>query len=232
LLLVVCMGGSCDEANPLHLDQKSEIEIGRQAAADLEAKYGLDPDRANADRWNRLAREVLRVAPRQDLPWTFKVLNDKDVNAMSLPGGFVYATRGLMTSGRPDREVAGVAAHEIAHVTRRHSAKAIEEALGVAIILDIVTGKSPQSTQQAANIAVQIALSNGYRDDEYEADRIGTRYAHDAGRPAAGLLDFLRWLKASGVPEPSGIEKPFATHPELSKRISALEKYLPQLTKG
>ncbi len=215
--------------NPLEIDRDTEIAIGRQGAADLEAQYGVVNDPVALQRLNNIGKRIAAVSKEPSFPWTFKILNTKEVNALALPGGFVYATKGMMDYVPNDDQLAGVLAHEVTHSDHHHAKAAIEKSMTQALLLEMVSKKSSQTIKQAAQIALELELREGYRDKEYEADQIGTEYAFRAGYKATGLRDLLTYLyKKEG--DPARITWLLQSHPPLSKRIERLDQYLPTLT--
>lgn len=213
----VLMGSGC--SSPLSIDQPTEIQIGQQAATDLEKQYGVVNDPAGTARINRIGMNIARNTPRADLPWSFKILNDSSVNALSLPGGFVYVTKGLMDLNVPDSELAGVLGHESAHVVERHSVKAIQRSMQYSLLEELVLGRSSQSVQTAANLSVQYGLELPHsREDEYQADLVGTKLAYNAGNPSNGLLQFL--IRLQQLTGPSSTPGWASTHPLTQDRIT------------
>jgi predicted Zn-dependent protease len=227
VLLAAQMGG-CNEI--VGIDQQHEIQIGRDAAGKLEAQYGVWNNAPQNSRLRRIGMSIARRTSRPNLPWSFKILNDRQINAMALPGGFVYATRGLIESGADDQKLAGVMGHEIAHVTQKHAVKIMEKALAGQVLLQLATKDASASIQKASDIALELVLRRGYRDEEYDADRVGTKWAHISGYQANGMLDFLRDIKQREGRDPSQLETWVSTHPPTSKRIVRLEAFVPTLT--
>lgn len=217
--------GSAGGGQPALISRSDEISIGRDAAAKLEAQYGVD---TNAERNQRLQRIGERLAaaadPDRGFPWRFRVLNQSEVNALALPGGFVYATRGLMEAPSvTDAQLAGVIGHEVAHVTRHHAARQLEKAMGAELLVSIATRGSSTSLQQASDLALQLALLKTDREAEYDSDRYGTIYADKAGYDPAGLLNFLRMLAQQGSSEPRWSAF-LRTHPLTQDRIDRLQR--------
>jgi predicted Zn-dependent protease len=216
-------GGCGGSANPLSIDQSSEIQIGQQGAADIERQYGVVNDPVQTPRIQRIGRAIAAVSQRPELPWSFKILNMSDVNALSLPGGPVYVTRGLLNTRLTDAELAGVLGHEIAHINERHAVKAIQQQMTYQLLSEVVLGRSAAATQQAANLAVQLAVElPNSRKDEYQADAIGTRLAYNAGYPAGGLVQFLTLLQSISGPNSSPAW--LQTHPLTSDRIARAQQ--------
>jgi predicted Zn-dependent protease len=207
------------------INQDEEIRIGRQAAAQLEAEVGLARDPAMTARVVATGRRVAAVSSRRDLGYTFKVLRGREVNAVSLPGGFIYATEGLLRFVQSDHELAFVMAHEVGHVAARHHVAIIERHFWLAIIARLLTGDDP-STGQIADI-VRFFLTRGFsREAEFEADDLGVSYAHRAGYDAAAGLAFMQRLRAAQGRDPSQFEVLFRTHPGLADRMQRVRERL------
>ena len=227
LLLALCLLVGCE--NPLEIDRDTEIQIGREGAAELEAKYGVVHDPAAEARLGDIGRRVASVSQEAALPWTFKILNAKEVNALCLPGGFVYVTKGMMDYVKGDDQLAGVVGHEIVHADHHHAKSAIEKAMTQSLLVELVTRKSADAVRQAAGIALDLEMRQGYREKEYEADQFGTYYAFRAGYRADGLRQLLSYLHDKEG-DPSRITWLLQSHPPLSKRIERLGEYIPTLT--
>lgn len=213
----------------VQIDEAHEIQIGQDAAGKLEAQEGVWDNPVQTERVRQIGISIARRTPRPNLPWSFKLLNDRQVNAMALPGGFVYVTRGLIESGTNDQKLAGVLGHEIAHVTQRHAVKIMEKALTGEVIVAIVTKDSSSDIQAASDLALDLIVRRGYREEEYDADRVGTRWAHMGGYQVAGLLNFLQDLQRMEDSNPSQLETWLSTHPPTSNRIARLEEFIPTL---
>jgi len=222
---IIALAG-CGSGGPFAIDEAQEVQIGRKTAANLEAKYGVVNDAAQTARITQIGRRLVPQQPRQNLPWTFKILNSKEVNAVSTPGGFVYVTSGLLQAvGSDDNELAGVMGHEIAHVAHRDAAHDIQKEMEAQVALGVLLGGEQQAIQIAANLGTDLALSQNYREGEFDADRDGTNYAFHAGYRANGLLRFLEFLKTK-YGDQSKVVTWFGDHPQTSKRITRLREQL------
>lgn len=209
------------------ITQDEEIRIGRQVAADLEAEVGLASDPAMTARLARIGRRVAAASDRRDLPYTFKVLRGRDVNAVALPGGFIYATVGLMQFVQSDAELGFVMAHEVGHVAARHHVTVIERELLVGLLSRVLLGDS--AAAQIAGIARGL-ISRGFsRENEFEADRLGVIYTHKAGFNASAGLRFMERLRAMEGRDPGQIEVLLRTHPGLRDRIQRVRDQLVRL---
>jgi len=229
LCLGALMGAVCGCDNPLQIDQQTEISIGREAAAEMEAEYGVVHDPVLQARLDAIGSRVAAVSEAPDLPWRFRILNSDEVNAVALPGGFVYVMKGMFDFVDNEAELAGVVAHEVVHADHHHAKAVIERTMTQALLADLILQKSSDAIRQAASIAIDLNMRQGYRDKEHEADEFGTRYAFSAGYRADGLKDLLAKLeKEQG--DPARYTWLLQSHPPLSKRIARLDELIPQLT--
>jgi predicted Zn-dependent protease len=202
-----------------------EIRIGREAAVDLERRYGVDADPVRTRRLTAVGGRLTAVSVRRDLPWRFRILAVRQVNAVSLPGGFVYVTRGMLDVLRSDDELAYVLAHEIAHVNQRHHVQLIEQYFALSIVITLLFG-GDATTAQIADF-VGFLLTRGFsRGREFEADDVGVGFAHRAGFRADAGLAVLERLRAIEGRDPSQVEVLFRTHPGLADRIVRMRRRL------
>ncbi len=210
------------------ISQDEEIRIGRQAAAQLEAEVGLVADPALVARLSGLGHRVAAVSDRRDLPYTFKILRGKEVNAISLPGGFIYATAGLMRFVESDAELGFVMGHEVGHVAARHHVTMIERQFYLALVAQVLLGRNA-SAMQIGDI-LRFLLTQGFsRENEFEADQRGVTYAHRAGLDASAGLRFMERLRATEGKDPSQVEVLLRTHPALADRIQRVREQLKNL---
>ncbi len=230
LWLVLALGlvtAGCD--NPLEIDRDTEISIGRDGARQLEAKYGVVNDPAAQKRLDIIGHRIASVTNEPDLPWTFKILNTKELNALALPGGFIYVTKGMMDYLKNDDQLAGILGHEATHVVHHHAKAAIEKAMTQNLLVELVTQRSSESIRKAASITLDLEMRQGYREKEYEADHYGTLFAFEAGYRADGLRQVLEMLYQKEG-DPKRVTWLLQSHPPLSKRIARLDEYIQQLT--
>lgn len=210
------------------IGRDEEIRIGRHAAAGLEAEVGLTRDPSLAARAAGVGQRVAAVSDRRGLPYAFKVLRGREVNAVSLPGGFIYATEGLVRFVQSDAELAFVMAHEVGHVAARHHVTMIERHFLFGLVARLLLGGDATATQIAE--IVRFFLSRGFsREFEFEADRLAVNYAHRAGYDASAALGFMSRLRASGDGDPGKYEVLLRTHPGLTDRITRVREHLRRL---
>ena len=210
------------QAGMISLEQ--EIEMGRETAKSLEAKYGLYQDDAMQERVNRIGQRLAAVSGRTDIEYSFKVLNHNEVNALACPGGFIYVFKGLIDFMPSDTELAGVLGHEVGHVAKKHTVNAIEKRLWTTLAIIVATGgRSGMSLIGAA----QEALFAGYsRTDERGADKEGFYNTVNAGfNPYSMLItaNKLEDLSQQGGGSSYGL---FSSHPEPVERVKRIQKYL------
>ena len=237
VLLLVAVPMILTGCNPKGLvSTNQEVDIGRQASQQVESQYKVNKDPQLNALVNNLGQTLVACSDRQDIKYTFKILDIKDVNAFSLPGGWIYVNKGLIdeTKGNND-ELAGVIAHEIGHVAARHHAAMMGRELQASILIGTLT-KGDVTT--LANIAANITLLRWSRKQEYEADKLGIkemwrcRNKDPQAYNAQGLVDFFGTLQAKQKKEPSKFEQILATHPVTSERIKRAQEYLNDLKAG
>ncbi len=205
---------------------EKEQMLGRQLAQDIEKHVRLMNDPVIQDYVNRLGQILVRNSDAQ-VPFTIKVVDDEDVNAFALPGGFFYVNTGLIMAADNEAELAGVMAHEIAHVAARHATrnatkKQIWDLASLPLIF--VGGPVTMAIRQFSSIAVPMSFLKFSRDAEREADLLGMEYEYAAGYDPQAFVDFFEKLQ---VREKHGknnfLIKAFSTHPMTEDRIRRAE---------
>lgn len=212
------------------VDEKQEAEIGREYAALL---VGAAPLLANAEvqRYvNRVGRWVALHTERPDLDWQFGVLDSDNINAFATPGGYVLITKGLLARLKNEAELAGVLAHETAHVVKKHHLNAMKKGKGVEAGANVVSmyleqqgGRSAAAKEKLMGGMKEIMLRGLDKDDEFEADRMGVVIAARAGYDPFGLPSVLQMLQSLN-PKDSELALMFATHPDPGSRLDALDR--------
>ncbi|MGZ3254765.1 MAG: M48 family metalloprotease, partial [Burkholderiaceae bacterium] len=164
-----------------------------------------------------------------DLPWTFGVLNDAGFNAFATPGGYIFVTKGLVARMHSEAELAGVLAHEIGHVLRKHHLHAAQKAAGFSAVSDLFNaannGGSEKAKEVIVNLTRKLYTSGLDKDDEFEADRMGVVIAARAGYDAYGLPAVLQALQAQSAQD-ADFALLFKTHPAPAARIDMLNKLM------
>jgi len=211
----------------LYYSTDKEIQIGRSIIKQVEEEYKLVDDPLIQKRVQDIGQKIASVCDRKEIDYSFKVLNDEEVNAFSLPGGFVYVNKGLIDKVGNDDELACILGHEVAHIVARHSIKKLQAIMGYSI-LRVLVAVVPESGQvgNAADIAfTEIILGYG-RDDELLADQLASRYAKLAGYNPRGMIDFLEKLQEINRRKPLRPKTYFKTHPYVPDRIRVVKQEL------
>jgi predicted Zn-dependent protease len=208
-------------------DQKEEVALGRDLAARLLGAAPLVADEPLQRYVNRVGRWLASQTERPELPWEFGVLDAPQLNAFAVPGGTIFVTRGLIARMQSEAQLAGVLAHEISHVLRKHHLKAIQKNARAALAGDALSLALKDSRSQAREKLLSFGAelySRGLdKSDELEADRLGVVIAARAGYDAYGLPAVLQTLQAMN-PQDSGLALMFKTHPAPAERLAALEQ--------
>lgn len=205
------------------VDEKGEIEIGRNVAATLVGAAPLTHDERLQKYVNHVGRWLALQTERPDLEWHFGVLASDNVNAFATPGGYVFITRGLLLKLRNEAELAGVLAHEIAHVLRRHHLNAIQKNAQVGLVAEVLSmAQNNEAMDQIAAVATELYARGLDKEDEFEADRMGVVIAVRAGYDPYGLPAVLQTLENMN-PQDSTLALLFKTHPSPSTRLEMLD---------
>jgi MAF protein len=204
-----------------------EVQMGRSIAKEVEKEYKLVDDPLVQKRVEDIGSKIAAVSDRKEIDYAFKVLDDEEVNAVSLPGGFVYVNKGLVDKIDNDDELAGILAHEVGHIVARHSIKKLQALQGYSL-LRILVAQAPGggAVGTAADSAFTELLLGYVREDELLADRLGTRYAKLAGYDPHGMIKFLEKLADINRRKPLAPPIYFKTHPYVPDRIRVVKEEL------
>jgi predicted Zn-dependent protease len=209
---------------------QQEVEMGNQYNAQLQQQLPLVKDAQAVRLFNQSIAPLKRVATRQDLNWTFSIVNSDQVNAFAVPGGHIYVFRGLIERARTYDEFAGAVGHEIGHVDLRHSAQQIGQAntanMGVTLAY-ILLGRQPGQVEQTAlGVAGGAVFAKFGRDDEREADSVAVDYLTEAGINPGGLPRMFNTLQSIQQGQPSKVEQWFASHPMAAEREERTQRII------
>lgn len=201
---------------------KEEMSIGGSVAVEIvAANGGVWKDEAAMNRLNLVGKSLARYCDRPTLKFRFALLNSDTVNAFSAPGGYVFITKGAYLAAENDDQLAGVLAHEICHVTRRHALRIISRNELISGITDVAAGSSGDfatydlGVDKVSNTLLKTGYDSG---SEFDADKMGRELATNTGFARDGLLKFLQKLKTLKLANNSI----FSTHPDLEDRIEKL----------
>jgi predicted Zn-dependent protease len=228
-------GKLSDKENPLLIGKRNinkrqinfyslekEVALGQQLAAQVDQQGKFVDDPVISEYVNRVGQNIVLHSDAK-VPFTIKVLDSDDVNAFALPGGFFYVNKGLILAADNEAEIAGVMAHEIAHVAARHGVEQQSKAqiANFAFIpLIFMTGGLATIAYNAAQIAVPLAFLKFTRNMEGEADTLGAQYAWAAGYDPQSLITFFEKLEKKDKDKPGTLSKLFRSHPPTPDRIT------------
>ena len=202
---------------------ETDIKVGKMASAQLEASAKLVKDPVVIEYVNRIGQNLVRNSDAK-VPFTIKVLDDDDINAMALPGGFFYVNSGLILAVDDEAELAAVMAHEIAHVAMRHWSRTQTRAqiANLATIpLIFVGGGIGYAARQVAGLGGMMTFLKFSRNFEAEADYFGLQYMYKAGYDPNAFVTVFEKLQALEKKKPGSLSKAFSTHPQPPDRIQA-----------
>jgi beta-barrel assembly-enhancing protease len=205
-----------------------EVALGRQLAREVDRSSKMVNDPVVTEYINRIAQNLVLHSDAK-VPFTIKVIDSNDPNAFALPGGFLYVNRGLIELADNEAEVAGVIAHEIAHVTARHgieNASKGELLRYGSIPLIFFGGIGGYIVQQVANIAVPLTFLKFSRGAEKEADRLGAQYMWASGYDPNALATFFEKLQSKEKGKQSTLLKVFSTHPVTGDRKELVQELI------
>jgi predicted Zn-dependent protease len=214
-----------------------EIELGKETQQQVRRKIPQVGDRAVVSYVQSVGRRLAANAGGPKYPYSFSVANYREINSFALPGGPVWIHRGTMAAARNEAQLAGVLAHEIAHISERHAADQITKSLvanGFLSLLGAVLGndRGARTAQAAAQ-----ALAGGYmlrfsRDDEREADRVGARIMRRAGWDPREMIAFMDILRHEQGRDPGSVEVFLSSHPGPAERAQLLRSSLRGVSGG
>jgi 2-hydroxychromene-2-carboxylate isomerase len=212
-----------DAAGSLIFTDKEEQELGQQVSDQLRLRFGVVQDKAVHKYVSLVGNVLAKASSRPGLPWKFIVLDTDGVNAYAAPGGFIHITRGALSLLQTESELADMLGHEIAHVTEKHTIKAIQQGNAVKLTGEMTRN---QVLSAVADKSYQILYEGAYdRGQELNADQTGIVLANKAGYAPSGLAAFLARLddRNKGNPDRNGL---FASHPATKERIDKLGKQI------
>lgn len=231
LVLLFSLSGCYTEYNiatekqeTLFYSTEKETNLGDSLSKQFEKQYQLLQDVTAQERVEGIGEKIAAVCDRRELIYHFKVVDDKEVNAVSLPGGYVYVNKGLLERVKNDDELAGVIAHEVSHIVAKHSVKKLQALWGYSLLGILAAQGTNPDFAQGVDLAFASIFTGYSREDESLADRLAVKYLRKAGYKPQAMISFLETLKAVHQKEP---DRPFSywrTHPFIAQRIAQVRQ--------
>jgi len=213
---------------------EKEIGMGKALAQDIERQAKIVDDPVIAEYVNRVGQNLVRNSDAK-VPFTIKVIDSEEVNAFALPGGFFFVNSGLILRAESEAELAGVMAHEIAHVAARHGTRQATRGQFVnmaSIPLIFMGGWAGYGVRQAASVLIPIGFLSFSRGFEEEADLLGLQYLYKTGYDPTAFVDFFEKLQSMERKKPGTMAKVFSTHPLTDDRIKNSQKNIQEILKA
>lgn len=216
------------EETTLKRSERKQVEIGRKSHQQIIAKHGLYRDPEIQAYIQRIGERLAAVSNNTNFPYTFTVLDDPEVNAFALPGGFIYITRGMLAHLNSESQLAAVLGHEIAHVTERHAQRAKNRGTALNVLGAVGTVATGMPVHEVAGLTTDLYLRGYSRGFELDADALGAEYMARAGYHPKAMLGTIEMLKANDrlelerarleKREPRIYHGILSTHPDHDKR--------------
>jgi len=213
---------------------EKEIGLGKGLAQEVERQAKIIDDPVVAEYVNRLGQNLVRNSDAK-VPFTIKVIDSEEVNAFALPGGFFFVNSGLILKAESEAELAGVMAHEIAHVAARHGTRQASRgtiANLATIPLIFMGGWAGYGARQGASVLIPVGFLKFSRGFESEADMLGLQYLYKTGYDPTAFVDFFEKIQTLENRKPGTFSKVFSTHPLTDDRIVNAQKNIQEILKA
>lgn len=211
------------------ISEQTELSLGKSLAQDIMRDQPVVREEKMLAYVREVGSKVSRISDRNNIVYTFNIIDSDEFNAFALPGGYVFVNRGLVAATSRD-ELAFVLGHEIGHIAARHSLKRMQAALGLKLVTDLAFKNSKYPDLRRAVDLVYKAVSSGYsRQDEFLADTLGATYAQRAGFAPRASLSLMEKLKSKSEQKSFVF---FSSHPQPEARISNLRSVISSLPRN
>jgi predicted Zn-dependent protease len=212
---------------PNFVSLEKEIQIGAQYAEMFEQTARLVEDPVVVEYVDRVGQTIVKNSDAK-VPFVIKVVDTDEVNAFALPGGYFYVNKGLILEAENESELAGVMAHEIAHVTARHATERMTKSqllqFGALPLLFVGGYWTQMAMQNGLGMGLSLAVLGITRGSEAEADQLGAQYLWNSGFDPNGFVSFFEKLQAKEKNKPGAFASFWRTHPSIENRIEAVQK--------
>lgn len=198
-----------------------EMSIGAAISQSFDKQLTLNTDVDVNERVEKILKKIAAVCDRQELIYTIKVIDEDLLNAVSLPGGYIYVYKGLIDKVDNDDQLASVIAHEVGHITAKHAIKRMQSMYGDTFLKLLAMQTTNGQFARGVGVATTSIFFEHARVDEYQSDELGIKYMKKAGYNSTEMANMLKKLKAQEAKEPSTPFSYWRTHPYLTQRIAA-----------
>ncbi len=211
------------------ISPRQELEMGQQYSPEVEKQLGGPINNPQIQSYVAgVGAKIARASHMPDLEFHYTAVNDESINAMALPGGYIFITRGMLQNIRTEAQLAAILAHETVHVTARHSADAMSKQIGLSILLSAITSeKTPQTLVTVAELGTQILALKYSRSAEYEADIFGLDYMAKAGYSPSAMVELMEILESQNSVRPIEF---FSTHPSPGNRKEKIQQHIASIS--
>jgi predicted Zn-dependent protease len=213
---------------------EKEMALGKQLAQEVEKSSKLIKDPEITEFVNRLGQNLVKNSDAK-VPFTIKVIDSEEINAFALPGGYLYVNSGLLTTADEEAEVAGVMAHEIAHVAARHATKQMTKATLMSyatVPLIFLGGGLGYGLYQASGFLIPMEFLHFSRKAEAEADYLRLEYMYKTGYDPTAFISFFEKVEAQEKKKPGRLSSMFSTHPPTTDRIEKVQSEIATILPG
>lgn len=211
------------------ISESYEIDMGKELSEAVRKDNKMIEDPKIVSEVRTIGEDIARICDRPTIAYHFYVVDNEEMNAFALPGGYIFVHKGLLDKTQKD-ELAFVLAHEIGHVNARHSVKRLQAALGVNLVMSLALGNNAQSMQQALGTIYNVVAKGYSRQDEYLADSLAVKYTHRGGfDPQAGVTLMEKLAKEGAQGHPFVF---LSSHPKTSDRIKNIKDKISQIQKN
>jgi predicted Zn-dependent protease len=208
------------ESELMFFPAEQDVAIGKGYSPEVEKQLGGRMDNPPLQNYiDYVGQRIARVSHNRDFEYHFTAVEDKTINAVALPGGYVFITKGMLENLQTEAQLAAILAHEVVHVVARDSSNIMSNEIGISILLSAVASEAPQGVMVAADLARQIIGLQYSREDERQADLSGLDYMVWAGYNPYGMVETMQMLQDRNEVRPIEF---FSTHPAPENRKAYL----------